>query len=125
VTERDRQFADAARVIGESVVMRTIARITRVLVERPFQGRGLLTAGHFAVALTGPLYVLIVLVGCATHALLLQLMPARIAPVTPLAYGMALAFAAFATVAGFITTRSRATATADSSAGTAKTRKSS
>jgi len=136
VTERDLQFADAARVIDESVAMRTIARVTRVFVERPFQGRGLLTAGRvaaalrgpldvLAAALEGPLYVLIVLVGCATHALLLQLMPARIAPVTPLAYGMALAFAAFATVAGFITTRSRATATADSSAGTAKTRKSS
>ena len=60
----------------------------------------------------------------ATHVLLLQMMPARIAPVRPLAYFVALAFVAFAVIAGRITTRSNATATAESSAGTANTRKS-
>jgi hypothetical protein len=124
MTGREREFADAARVVDESVVMRTLARITRVFVERPFQGRGLLTTGYLSAALKGPLYVLFVVVACATHAVLLQWMPDRIAPVRPLAYGMVVAFGAFATVAGFITTRSSATATADSSAGTANTRKS-
>src|SRR5438046_2020660 len=80
--------------------------------------------GRSAAALKGPPYVLAVAVACLTHALLLQWMPDRIAPVKPLAYGMVLAFGAFAAAAGFITTRSNATATADSSAGTAKTRKS-
>jgi hypothetical protein len=124
MTEREREFADAARVVDESVVMQTIARITRVFVERPFRGRGLLTAGYLAATLKGSLYVLFVVVACATHAELLQCMPDRIAPVKPLAYGMVVAFGLFATVAGFITTRNSATATADSSAGTANTRKS-
>jgi hypothetical protein len=124
MTERERAFADAARVVDESVVMQTIARITRVFVARPFQGRGLLAAGYLAATLKGSLYMLFVVVACATHAVLLQWMPDRIAPVKPLAYAMVVAFGAFATVAGFITTRSRATATADSSAGTANTRKS-
>ena len=69
-------------------------------------------------------WMVLIATGCLTHALLLQLMPDRIAPVKPMAYGMALAFAAFATAAGLITKRSDSTATADSSAGTANTRKS-
>ena len=124
MTGRERDFADAARVVDESAVMQTITRITRVFVERPFQGRGLLTAGYLTAALKGPLYVLVVVVACATHAVLLHWMPDRIAPVKPLAYEMVVAFALFAAVAGFITTRNSATATADSSAGTANTRKS-
>jgi hypothetical protein len=124
MTDRDREFADATRVVDESAVMQTIARITRVfvvLVERPFQGRGL---SIWAATLNGSLYVLAVAIGCLTHAALLQWMPDRIAPVKPLAYGMVVAFGAFATVAGLITSRNSATATADSSAGTANTRKS-
>jgi len=115
VNERDRQFADAARVIDESLVMRVV-----LFVGRAFQARR-------PPALKGPAYKWIVLIatGGLTHALLLQLMPDRIAPVKPLAYGVVLAFAAFATLAGFITTRSSATATADRSAGTANTRNSS
>jgi hypothetical protein len=123
VNERDRQFADATRVVDDSIIMRLIVRVVaaieRVFVGRAFQARRLATA-----ALKGPLYVLLVVVACATHALLLRLMPDRIAPVKPLAYGMVLAFAAFATIAGFITTRSNATATADNRAGTANTMKS-
>jgi hypothetical protein len=124
MTGREREFAEAARVVDESLVMQAIARITHVFVERPFQGRGLLAAGRLTAALKGPLYVLGLGIACLTHAVLLQWMPDRIAPVKPLAYGMVVAFAAFATLAGFIATRSSATATADSSAGTANTRKS-
>lgn|SRR5689334_12844577 len=115
---RDRDFADAARVIDDSLIMRAVAGAL-VFVERPFQGRGLPTA-----ALKGPLYILGAAAACLTHALLLQFIPDRIAPVKPLAYGMVLAFAALATAAGFITTRSNATATADSSAGRANARNS-
>jgi hypothetical protein len=56
---------------------------------------------------------------CVTHALLLQVMPERLAPVKPLAYGVVLAFALLVVAVGRITTRSSATARADSSAGTA------
>ena len=118
MTNREREFADAARVVDESVVMRTIGGLAS-FVGRVVQARR-------PPALKGPAHRWIVTIatGCITHAVLLQWMPDRIAPVKPLAYGMVVAFAAFATVAGFITTRSSATATADSSAGTANTRKS-
>ena len=116
MNERDREFADAARVIDESLIMRAISRITN-LVGRTFQARRL-------PALKGPAHIALLATACLTHALLLQFIPDRLAPVKPLAYGMVLAFAALATAAGFITTRSSATATADSSAGTANTRKS-
>ena len=56
---------------------------------------------------------------CVTHIALLQVMPERLAPVKPLAYGMVLAFAALAVAVGRMTVRSNATATADSNAGTA------
>jgi hypothetical protein len=118
MNERDRAFADAARVIEESVVMRLVHRSVD-LVGRAFEARRM-------PALKGPAYnwILMIAVACLTHALLLQWIPDRIAPVKPLAYGMVVAFGAFGAVAGFITTRSNATATADSSAGTANTRKS-
>ena len=114
MTGRERDFADAARVVDESVVMGIVS-----FVGRAFQARRL-------PALKGPAHKWIVLIatGCLTHAVLLQWMPDRIAPVKPLAYEMVVAFALFAAVAGFITTRNSATATADSSAGTANTRKS-
>jgi hypothetical protein len=134
MTEREREFADAARVVSESVVLRSMVQVTdfvgrsvadfvgRAFVERPFQGRGL--AGDTNATLKGSLYVLGAGAACLIHALLLQWMPDRIAPAKPLAYVMVVAFGAFAAVSGFITMRSSATATADSSAGTAKTRKS-
>lgn len=56
---------------------------------------------------------------CVTHVVLLQLMPERLAPVKPLAYGMVLAFAALVLAVGRVVTRNSATATADSKAGTA------
>ena len=116
MTDRERRFADASRVVDESVVMRVVTAITKAVAGPPIDSRRL------TAALKGPFYVLAAAAGCLTHALLLQLMPDRLAPVRPLAYGMVLAFAAFAAAAaGFITTRSSSTATADSSAGTAKT----
>ena len=135
MNDRDREFADAARVVEDSFVMRVVSWIVRraTLSGSPRARRlPALTASAKATASLaeakrrrkGSAYGILIATGCLTHALLLQLMPDRIAPVKPLAYGMVLAFAAFATVAGFITMRSRATATADSSAGTANTRKS-
>ena len=118
MTERDRQFADAARVVDESLVMRVGARLVDAIgafVGRAFQARRPAT-------LNGSAYGLLVGTGCLTHWLLLQFLPARVTPVRPLAYGMVVAFTFLATVAGLITTRSDATATAERNAGTAKTR---
>ena len=115
MTEREREFADAARVVDESATMRAI---TAVLCRATFSRSRSATP---SAALKGPLYTTVI-VGILTHALLLQLIPDRIAPVKPLAYGVVLAFAALCVVAGFITTRSKATAIAESSAGTANTR---
>ena len=116
MTDRERNFSDAARVIDESVVM-SLARVCVTSVER--------VQARLMATLKGSPHrtrsAVVVAVGCVTHALLLQLMPDRIAPVKPMAYEMVLAFGAFAFVAGFITTRSNATATADKSAGTANT----
>jgi hypothetical protein len=120
LTERERQFADAARVVDESLVMRAVARSVGALgrcVWRAFQ------AGRPAT-LKGSPYGLALVTGCLTHAVLLQFLPARVTPVRPLAYLMVAAFAGLATVAGLITTRSDATATADRNAGTAKARNS-
>ena len=116
MNERDREFADAARVIDESLIMRAVRRITNVFVGRAFRVR--------LPALKGPAHIVLLATACLTHALLLQLLPDRLAPVKPLAYGMVLAFAALATAAGLQTRRSSATAAADSSAGTANTRNS-
>ena len=117
MTDRERNFDDAAQAIEDSVSMRIVRFVVRsaTLPDSP----------RWPAALTGPLYGVIVITGCLTHAALLQWMPDRLAPVKPLAYGMVLAFGAFAAISGFITTRSSATATADSSAGTANTKKSS
>ena len=125
MNERDREFADAARAIDESLIMRAVTNIVRRATLsgsriRPVGG----AKSPLTAALKGPLYVLGVGVACLTHALLLQFIPDRLAPVKPLAYGMVLAFAALATAAGLMTMRSSATAIADSSAGTANTRNS-
>jgi hypothetical protein len=135
---RDRKFVDAERVIEESLIVRTIAR-TATFVGRAFPPSPRLRRTAEALAEAGQArrpatlkgsphvmsgIIITIAAGCLTHAVLLQWMPDRIAPVKPLAYGMVVAFGAFAAVAGFITTRSNATATADSSAGTANTRKS-
>ena len=116
MNERERDFADAARAIEESLVF-GVVRGAIALVGRPFQGRQL-------PALNGSACAIAAVVGVITHVILLQMIPDRVAPVKPIAYLMVVAFAAFVAVAGFITTRSSATAIADSSAGTANTRKS-
>ena len=124
MTDRDRQFADAATIIDESLVMRVVGAIVHratlsgsTVVGRAFQDRRLVTLKRSP-------YLVLVAAGGLTHALLLQLLPERVTPVRPLAYLMVLAFAAFATVAGLITARNDATAIADSTAGTANARKS-
>ena len=121
----DRDFVDAARVVDESAVMRlatAVVSFAAAFVGRAFQAR-LMSALTGSPRTATQIAVLITSM-CVTHAVLLQFLPARITPVRPLAYAMVLAFGALATAAGFITTRSSATATADSSAGTANTRKS-
>jgi hypothetical protein len=98
--------------------MRVVARSVGAIgpFGRAFQAR------RPATLKGSPPYGLALVTGCLTHALLLQLLPARLTPVRPLAYLMVVAFVGLATVAGLITTRSDATATAERNAGTAKTR---
>lgn len=115
MTDRDRKFADAARVVEESAVMRTIARIAAAAIP---------PSPKASADKAGWTYGITIAAGLITHALLLQLMPDRLAPVKPMAYWMAVAFVAFAVAAGFITNRSDNTASADSAAGTANTTKS-
>jgi len=118
VTDREREFADAARAIDESFVMAVVNAVVRAVRRAPLSGLPSLRMP----TLKGAASVLIA--GCLTHALLLQVLPDAVAPVKPMAYGMVLAFAAFVAIAGFMTARSIATATADNAAGTANTRKS-
>ena len=117
MNDRDRDFVDAAQAIHESLVMSVVRRVVGI-AGQPFQNRA-------TPALKWPAYIVAAVIGVATHVILLQLIPDRVAPVKPLAYWMVVAFAAFVAVVGFHTTRSSATATADNSAGTANTRKSS
>jgi hypothetical protein len=120
VTNREREFADAARVIDESVAIALINAIVRAVRRATLSG----SRPSWSGSLKGPLYVVAAIAGCLTHALLLQFLPAAVAPARPMAYGMVVAFAVFVAIAGRITARSRATATADNAAGTANTRKS-
>jgi hypothetical protein len=116
----DRDFPDAMRAIESSALMRAFVSPVGAI------GRAMATSGtaslvrsvritHIGVVITS---------ACVTHAVLLQWVPDRIAPVKPLAYGVVLAFAAFVLVVGRITTRSIATATAESNAGSANAMKS-
>lgn len=116
----DREFADASAVVSTSAIVRALDRALAVVEDaiscsRTASACRRLRVTHIGVTITS---------ACVTHAVLLQLLPERLAPVKPLAYGMVVAFAALLVVAGFITPRSSATATADSSAGTANAMKS-
>jgi hypothetical protein len=118
--ERDREFADAARVVHDSAVLRGLTRAAAAAdasIERSMTWQLLrrLRVTQIGVVITS---------ACVTHALLLRRLPDALAPVKPLGYGVVVAFAALVVAAGRITTRSNATATADSSAGTAKAMKS-
>jgi hypothetical protein len=113
--ERDRHFEDAARVIGESRVVRAIVRGVAAVDAAIASSATAALVRRARVTQIG----VVIASACVTHALLLQLLPDRLAPVRPLGYAVVLAFAAFAVAAGCITVRSRATATAESSAGTA------
>jgi len=119
-TERDRDFADAALVVDQSVLVRTAARLAAGIESAAVQSAAARLARRLRVTHIG----VIIASGCVTHAALLQVEPARLAPARPLAYGMILAFAAFATAAGLVTRPSSATAAAESSAGTANATKS-
>ena len=118
MTGREREFADAAQAIDESFAMAVFNAIVAIVRRATFSRSPALPA------LKGSAYVLMMITGCVTHALLLKALPDAVAPVKPMAYGMVVAFAAFVAIAGFITARSNATATADNAAGTANTRKS-
>ena len=118
--DRDREFADAARISHESVVLRFLTRATEAVgrsIERSMTWQVVrrVRVTHIGVVITS---------ACVTHALLLRLMPDALAPAKPLAYGMVVAFSALVVAAGRMTIRSSATATADRSAGTANAMKS-
>ncbi len=128
MNEQEREFPAAARVVDESVIVNAVRRATLSASRNSAVLRAAAawtSQGRRPATLKGsPYLVLMAIAGCATHAVLLRFMPDRIAPVRPMAYGMVVAFALFVTIAGFITTRSSTTATADSSAGTANATKS-
>ena len=111
----DRDFPDAVRIIENSALIRGfVALIGAIAAAMRTSRTSMLLRGvritHIGVVITS---------ACVAHAVLLQFMPDRLAPVRPLAYGVVLAFAALVLVVGRMTTRSNATATADSKAGTA------
>lgn len=118
--ETERGFADAIQVVADSATVRWATRAVAAVEHAVVSSAFAAIVRRFRVTHIG----VIVMSLCVTHAVLLQLLPDRVAPVKPLAYGMIVAFAAFVVVAGFITTRSSATAIAESSAGTANTMKS-
>jgi hypothetical protein len=119
--ERDREFADASRIVYESSVFRAVARASQAISESADRSMTRDLLRRLRVTQIG----VVIASACVTHALLVLRMPDALAPVKPFGYGVVLAFAAFVVAAGRITMRSSATATADKSAGTAKATKSS
>ncbi len=119
IDERDRQFADAARVLDASVTMGAIgsvvARVRSDMRDSHILGAWRRVRIMPAVALATM---------CAVHIVLLTVMPVRLAPAKPLGYGVVVAFAVLVAAAGRITTRSSATAAAERIAGTANATKS-
>jgi len=115
--DRDREFSDAARVVSESVVARAVIRAVTAVAESIDTSATAAVVRRIRITQVG----VIITSACVTHAVLLQLLPDRLAPVKALGYGMVLAFAALVVAIGRITKRSSRTATADNSAGTANT----
>jgi len=118
--ERDREFADAIRAVEDSAVLRAVMRAATAIdtsIERSMSWNVVrrLRITQIGVVITS---------ACVTYALLLQRLPDALAPAKPLGYGVVVAFAALVVAAGRMTTRSNATATAESSAGTANAMKS-
>ncbi len=118
--DRRPEFVEAARMIECSVLGRTVVRVVRDIEAAVITSR---TASLLARVRITQINV-VTTSFCVTQVVLLQFVPARLAPVKPLAYGMVLAFTALVIALGRITTRSRATARADNSAGTANAIKS-
>ena len=116
----DSGFSNAGRIIEQSRVGRGVSYLTDAIASAAATSRTASVVSQIRITHIGVMLTSI----CVTHAALLQLMPDRIAPVKPLAYGVVLAFAALVAAVGRITIWRSATATADSSAGTANTRKS-
>jgi len=116
----DSGFANAGRIIEQSRIVRGAIHLTEAIGSAAETSRTAALVSRIRITHLGVMLTSI----CVTHAALLQLMPDRIAPVKPLAYGVVLAFAALVAAVGRITMRSSATATADNSAGTANARKS-
>ena len=113
--EVHQDFDDATRLVECSVLIQAVVSFIRGV--EGAAGRSLTAAllrklriTHIYVVATS-FYVM--------NIVLLQFVPGRLAPVKPLGYGMALAFAVLVIAVGRMTTLSRATASADSSAGTA------
>jgi hypothetical protein len=117
---RDHEFADASAVVSASAIVRTLDQVLRTIEAEMSRSATASAWRRLRVTRVG----VIITSACVTHAVLLQLLPEQLAPVKPVAYGMVVAFAALFVAAGFITTRSSATATAESSAGTANAMKS-
>jgi hypothetical protein len=118
--ERDREFADAARVVHESAVLRFLTRASDAVgqsIERSMTWQWVrrVRVTHIGVVITS---------ACVTHALLLRWLPNALAPVKPLGYVVVVAFAAVVVAAGRMTMRSSATAMADRNAGIANAMKS-
>ncbi len=120
MSSRPTEFVDAADAVRRSLLIRTVASIVSGIETAAAKSETVrllrrVRITHIGVVITST---------CVTHTVLLRLMPDRLVPAKPLAYGMVLAFAALVMAAGRITTRSSATATAESSAGTANAMKS-
>jgi hypothetical protein len=117
----DSGFSNAGRIIEQSRVVRGVIYLTDAIGSAAATSRTASLVSRFRITHIGVMLTST----CVTHAALLQLMPDRIAPTKPLAYGVVLAFAALVLAVGCVTKRNSATATADNTAGTANTRKSS
>lgn len=109
-------FAEAERLVDASATMHAVRAAIDAVGRTPVPS--------VTAALKKPLYTVAIGAGVITHAILLQFMPDRLAPVKPMAYWIVVAFGAFVAAVWFQTTRSSRTAMADKRAGTANTRKS-
>ena len=106
MNDRDRQFADAARVIDESLALRSVQAACSALEAAAVGSRA--AAGLRRIAATfrlAPLPIrvrnvaILVSTACLTHVLLLRSMPLRLSPAVPVALWIAAGLAAAAVAA--------------------------
>jgi hypothetical protein len=103
MNDRDWRFADAARVIEESLALRTVRAACSTLEEAAAHSRAAAglrrTASIFRLA---PLPIrvrnlaILMATACLTHLMLTQWMPRRLAPAVPAAWWIAAGLAAAA-----------------------------